>query len=203
MDKKLLQSRVETTIKDPLEIYKHMHGRIMHIFETNSVRLLIEEYRCLRKSKMKQNRVIIYSNEALANYILVLLRKLIAKKELWSLHNVINKYIQSSPELKIWFNKKIKELNPQFEVLLTWSNNVSLHFTKIAQGAPQEFENKYGKNLRNSEVKIMMFLLEFLSQIKYEIEKTANPKEVLINLHKETQEFGCRVKDDMEQMLPS
>ncbi|MBU2579633.1 hypothetical protein KKF19_01575 [Patescibacteria group bacterium] len=185
MQNKNLKNKIDLITNNPVRIYKEAHELIMQAFHSSMIRDKMRDYRYKRASKRKEyNAITSFSHVALENYAILQLWKLFDKNN--SVFNVwyIVKNIPNK-DLKSWFNVEIKKIQEDIDYISAWRHNFVGHRSEIGYFSPEEFEEKF-KNIKGSESRLKQFLLFFLCQIKFEMQR--------IPIHQTKEELAKQLK---------
>jgi len=179
------QAKKDLIIRDQTKLYSEFKDLVMQVFQSCMVRDVVKEYRYKRAQKTRSyNAITTFSHVALENYTISQLWKLFDKK-----NSVLDIYfvvkIMPYEALKDWFKTQYKKVEDDVKNLSGWRHNLVGHRSGIGYFTPEEFEKKF-KNLYKSEQEIKSFLLFFLCQMKFEMQR--------IEIHKTMEELSSELK---------
>ncbi len=162
---------IETIKQDQYKIYLQALDLICQALHVCIVRDVIREDRYRREEALQQyNIVVTISHVSLENYAIQQLWKLFDKKSsVFNLWNIVENIPHT--DLKIWFDNEIKKIEDDITNLNAWRHNVISHRSEIGHSAFEEFQMKFPNRFKYEE-KIKDFLLNFLSQAKFYIDRT-------------------------------
>lgn len=184
---------------DQIALYSQTEELVLQAMYACIVRDVMREYRYRRAETLrKYNVVATFSHVALANYALQQLWKLFDRKNS-TLHVWYIVKHMPHPDLKVWFNWRIQELEPDIKYLSTWRGNAVAHRSAIGLFAPKEFEKKF-EGQRGSEERIRQFLLDFLCEMRFQMYRTSGEEQMRIFKEILT-DYRRSVESDRDEIL--
>lgn len=166
----IAQNQKDEIIQNQEKIY---YKFLLLVEQALHIRIIANEmwkYRWDRVAKTGLfNDIISFSYVALENFAVQELWKLFDQKN--SVFHVwyIIKYIKNRL-LEKWFRERVKEIQKDINLIGEWRHNVIGHRGEVGYFAPDEYQKKFSA-ARLSEAQLGDFLIDFLSQIKFEINK--------------------------------
>lgn len=173
------RNKEESVKSDQVSLCSQFENLALQALYSCIVRDVTKEYRYLRAEAVRKYNVIAtFSHVALANYALQQLWKFFDRKNS-TLHVWDMIKHMPHPNLKIWFDQRIQELEPDIKYLSAWRQNFVGHRSAIGHFAPQEFEKKF-EGQQDNEERIKQFLLDFLCEMRFQIHKTSREEQMWI-----------------------
>ncbi|MBI2610081.1 hypothetical protein HYW53_02805 [Candidatus Giovannonibacteria bacterium] len=142
------------------------------------------------------NSVISFSHVALENFVVLQLFKLFDRK--YSVFNVWDVAQNlTHPNLLIWLEEKFVTIKKDFDLISEWRHVIVGHRGETGYFVSEEFEKKFTE-ARISEKRLRDFLLEFLCQIKFEMQRIKTRK-TMEGFNFRIDSFGSYIKKEMAE----
>jgi len=153
--------------EDQEKLYIQILDLTRQAFHVSIVRDVIKEYRFKREEAKKEyNLVMTISHVALANYSLQQFWKLFDKKSVFNVWHVVKN--MPHPNLKVWFEKEIVNIQDDLENIEVLRHNLVSHRSEGGHIERTKFDKDFFKGV-DHEARIKDFLIELISQIKFEM----------------------------------
>lgn len=167
--KKLAKQRKENIVQDQLRVYSELFSLVEQALHARIVSDAMWRYRReLRGRTMAGNSVIAFSQVALENFTVQQLWKLFDRKNsvfhVWYVAECL-----PHPLLLRWVDDNVAKIENDVKLINEWRHVVVAHRGEVSHYAPDEYDKKFTEG-RTSEKRMQDFLLDFLCQIKFQVQ---------------------------------
>lgn len=172
-------NKEESVKSDQVSLYAQFEELALQALYACIVRDVMKEYRHRRAETLRKHGTIAtFSHVALENYALLQLWKLF-DKENSTMH--VWYVVEHMPHsgLRVWFDVRINELEPDIKYLSAWRHNAVGHRSSIGHFAPHEFEKRF-ENEQDNEVRVRKFFLDFLCEMRFQMYRTSREEQMRI-----------------------
>ncbi len=153
------------------KILREYKDLVVQTFQIGYIRDFVKEYRHKRAEKFKSYNIFnTTTHVALENFYLLLLWKLFdEKRSKMSVYGVSN--IVKDQQFKDFFDKEIKQINREVDILNQWRNRIICHRDITVHFNSRHLENKFPLTDEGIK-KLKDFLFEFLCQLDFSLHRT-------------------------------
>lgn len=192
--------KAKTIEEDQGKLYIQILDLTLQAFHVSIVRDVVREYRGQREKTMQEYNILMnVSHVALANYSLQQFWKLFDKKSVFNVWHVVNH--MPHPNLKAWFEKEIASIKDDLDNIEILRHNLVSHRSEGGHIERTKFDKDFFKGV-NHEARIKDFLIELISQIKFEM-KGASVDETKKNFLKDLESYKNLIVKDQEKAFRS
>lgn len=195
------RNKEESIKSDQISLYSQFENLVLQALYSCIVRDVMKEYRHRRAETLREyNTIATFSHVALENYALLQLWKLFDKENSTMHVWYVMEHIPH-PDLKTWFDVRIKKLRSDIKYLSAWRGNFVGHRSAIGHFAPREF-NKIFENEQDNEERVRQFLLDFLCEMRFQIHRTSREEQMQI-FREVLIDYRRLVESNRDEMLKS
>jgi len=183
--KSIAERKRSNIMQDQMRVYSDLLSLVEDVLHARIVTDAMWKFKHKRGAKTGfHNPVITFSHVALENFTVQQLCKLFDRKNsvfhVWDVAECL-----PHPALSAWLEENHKKVMGDEKLIQEWWGTAIKHRGAVAHFASDEYQKKFTEG-RTSEKRLHDFLLEFLCQIKFEMQR--------IPIEKTMEEFRLRLK---------